>query len=215
MPGARQEQIDDLMEQASEALAATSYIDAELLADRALHLAHRARDYDRMARICLPLQEARRQRLMQAADADHGRPRTADQPFDDRFPQESGLYLVQPMLVAADARRLRTQALEHRVPAVVLCREPLTSLGLQPVVALGDLVIRTKVRPPRNARQPDRTWFLEALEQLGDAAIDEIDAALTPLRRVDALLERLDAVVDHEKLHQRLAEACRDAASGE
>lgn len=211
MPGVRQEQIDDLMEQASEALSRTAYIDAELLADRALHLAHRARAYDLMARICLPLQEARRQRFMQAVDASGGKVRMVDQPFDDRSPEEPGLYLVQPMLVAADARRLRTQALERRIPAVVLCREPLTSVGLQPVVAIGDLVVRTKVRPPKSVKQPSVTWFMEALEQLGDAAIEEIDAALTPVRRVEALLERLDAVVDHEKLHQRLADACRDA----
>ena len=31
-------------------------------------------------------------------------------------------------------------------------------------------------------------------------------------RQVDGLLERLDAMPDHEKLHQALAEVCKEAA---
>jgi hypothetical protein len=32
-------------------------------------------------------------------------------------------------------------------------------------------------------------------------------------RQVDGLLERLDAMPDHEKLHQALAEVCKEAAA--
>jgi hypothetical protein len=56
---------------------------------------------------------------------------------------------------------------------------------------------------------PDLTWFLSTGEALGDAALARIDPKDPAQWRVDDLLEMLDAVPDHEKLHQALAAACR------
>lgn len=205
------EQIDDLMERATKALVGMLYFEAERLALKALHLARGLRDYERLARITMPLQEARRQRLILAHDAAE-QVTLVDEPLAEDAPINPGCFLVQPMLVAADARRLRTAALINDIPVAVLCREPMTDLGLQPIVALGEVVVRTKVRPPKNPEKPDKTWFIDAMEALGDAAIDEIDPALVGERLVDAVLARLDAVPDHEKLHQRLAEVARETA---
>lgn len=55
-------------------------------------------------------------------------------------------------------------------------------------------------------------WILQAGEALGDAAIADLPPELVPQARVMALAERLEAVPDHEKLHQRLEEAAREAA---
>ena len=62
-------QIDGLMERATEALVQTSYFEAERMANKALGMARQINDFDRLARITLPLQEARRQRVLQAFDA--------------------------------------------------------------------------------------------------------------------------------------------------
>jgi len=212
MTTVKPEQIDQLMERASEALAETRYFEAERLALQALRAARKARQYDELARICLPLQEARRQRMLQAIDASAD-VRVVNEPFDEESLElEPGCYLVEPQLVGADARRLRARALEDQVPAIVVCREPTTQLGLIPIVALGDSVFRTKVRPPKNPDSPDKTWFVDAAEAIGDAAMDQIDPELEPERLVDALLVALDAIPEHEKLHQRLAEAAKEAA---
>jgi hypothetical protein len=222
--------LDRLMDRASRALVAMRYFEAERLCLRALDEAHRRRDYGRMARIIMPLQEARRQKRQIACDAGRvelvsRRPRGTTRP---------GCYLVQPPLVAMDARRFREEADRRRVPVFVLCREPLTEAGLWPVVAVGSgrgrvfpLVVRMLVAPPaapeRDQATPTRDagdilppteWFETAAESLGDAAIASVDPALQPAWRVDDLMALLDAFPDHEKLHQRLEEACREALAG-
>jgi hypothetical protein len=63
-----------------------------------------------------------------------------------------------------------------------------------------------------NTAVPGPEWFQSAGEALGDAAIARVKAELPASWRVDELMLYLEAIPDHEKLHQRLAEACRDAA---
>jgi len=128
------------------------------------------------------------------------------------FDLQPACYLIQPPLVGADARRMRLLALEREVPAMFLCREPKTQLGLCPIVAIGQVTIRTRIDPPRTWDKPTLAWFIEACEQLGDAAIETLDRMADTARQVDGLLERLDAMPDHEKLHQALAEVCKEAA---
>jgi hypothetical protein len=203
--------IDEIMERASESLSHMRYFEAERLAAKALAMAREDRDYERMTRIIMPLLEARRQRGQQALEV--GRVVEVDAPITDDMKVLPGCHLVQPPQVGADARRLRMLALQHEVPAVVLCREPKTRLGQWPIVALGaGATVRVKVQPPARSRKPDIEWFVETMRELGDSAIESLDPALEPDRRVDALLARLDAVPEHEDLHQALQEACRDAA---
>jgi hypothetical protein len=199
-----------MMERAQAALHHNHWFEAERLALRGLEMARTARDFGLMARIVLPLQEARRQRLQQAFDV--GSLRIVDESFGEDVRVDPGCYLVQPPLVGADARRLRLAALEQEVPAAILCREPQTKLKLCPLVAIGQVTIRTKIDPPKRWDHPTLEWFASAMEALGDAAIETLEVDGDPIRLVDALLARLDAMPDHEKLHQALAEACRCAA---
>jgi hypothetical protein len=225
--------IDREMERASRALEATRYFEAERIARRALEAAYSRRDYERMARVLLPLQEARRQKRQLAADV--GPARVLGALPGSRKAPHAGLYLLQPPLIAADARALRERADAAKVPVYVLVREPLTRDGLWPIVASSPgvaggppVTIRTKVSPPapvpRVERSPTRdaikpgselpaAWFEAAGEALGDAAIAKIDATHHPAWRVDDLMALLDAHPDHEKLHQRLGEACREAVA--
>lgn len=222
------------MEEASRALVECRYFDAERLCDSALQRAFAAHDYDRMARILLPLEEARRQKRDLAFDANKvvvvhnalptGRALTA------------GCYLVCPPRVGADGRALREAADRKKVPTIIVVREPTTRDGMWPIVALGPVTVRIRVKPPaaparRRKRKagrrtapggngalepteavPGREWFLRANEQLGDAAIASVPAELEPAARVEELMMRLAAQPDHEKLHQALGEACRAAA---
>jgi len=246
--------IDSLMERASRALIGRDYFAAERLCLEALEIAHKACDYERMARICLPLQEARRQKRDLAADA---AARGAIFPVDDELPAPGtlrpGCYLVRPPRVGLDGRMLRELADRREVPVIVVVREPRTRAGLWPIVALGPVTIRAQVPPPpppspsasgsnspaaarrgskvRRVNAPARDpqpeahspadndrilprveWFLDAAERLGDAALAGLNPARPVLGRVEDLLVRLAAHPDHEKLHQALEAACRDAA---
>jgi hypothetical protein len=202
--------VQQMMERAQAALHRNQWFEAERMSMRALEMARAARDFTLMARITLPLQEARRQRLQLAFDANNFR--IVDEPFGEEVRVDAGCYLVQPPLVGADARRLRLAALDQEVPAAILCREPLTKTRLCPIVAIGQLTIRTKIAPPKHWDHPTLDWLAAALEALGDAAIETLDRDCDPIRLVDALLARLDGLPDHEKLHQELAHACREAA---
>lgn len=213
------------MERASTALVRTEYFTAERLCLRALDAAWAARDLDRMERICLPLQEARRQIRQIATDAaEAGSLHTLSNPSDLPSPPRPGFYLVQPPLIGADARRLRELMWGQHIPALVLAREPMTRAGRWPIVAVGDVSVRVQVEPPPGVvwtgegMRRDRAelplcpaWFLRASESLGDSGFAMVDPALPAIWRVEDLLRVLDACPDHEKLHQHLAEACRIA----
>jgi hypothetical protein len=208
---AKRKKIDEVMEKASAALAHMRWFEAERLAHKALTMAWQHRDVERMARIIMPLQEARRQRVQKALDG--GRITVVDRaPIAEDIKVDPGCYLVGPPLVGADARRIRLAALTQETPVFVLCREPVTQLGLVPVVStLPGKSFRAKVRPPKNREQPDLAWMVEAMDDLGHAAVHSIDPAQAVERRIDALLEMLDAMPEHEGLHQALEEACREA----
>ena len=208
----RHEKVDEIMERAEAALRRSQWFEAERLAMRALELARAQDDFSTLSRVTLPLQEARRQRVQEALGARKLTILNAD--ITEEMPLKPGCYLVEPPTVGADARRLRLAALRREVPVAVLCREPLSRLGLCPVVAIGQMTVRARIAPPKSWDKPDLKWYAEAMELLGDAAIEMLDTGLELDRQVDFLIAALDAVPDHEKLHQALAATCREAAQG-
>jgi len=208
----RHEKVDEIMERAEAALRRSQWFEAERLAMRALELARAQDDFSTLSRVTLPLQEARRQRVQEALGARKLTILNAD--ITEEMPLKPGCYLVEPPTVGADARRLRLAALRREVPVAVLCREPLSRLGLCPVVAIGQMTVRARIAPPKSWDKPDLKWYAEAMELLGDAAIEMLDTGLELDRQVDFLIAALDAVPDHEKLHQALAATCREAAKG-
>lgn len=224
--------IDALMEQASQALAETRYFDAAAQCTRALIRARAEDDFGRMARICLPLQEARRWIRQEALDT--GTVTLVIGPADLGPEPAPGCYLVQPPLIGVDARQIRHQAWERRIPVFVLCREPLTREGLWPIVGVGERVARVRIDPPPGVQRwmPDDgsarpmsgdritspitpEWFAAAGESLGDRAIVEAMASAElgdpPAWVVDDHLDYIEACPEHEKFLQALAGACRAA----
>ncbi len=202
---------DDQVKLAADALDRKRFFEAERLAAAALAAARRADDFQGMVRAVEPLWEARRRRFEAAQKT--RRVSLVAAPLPEQPTVAAGCYLVAPPLVAADARRLRLLALERSIAFAVLCREPITAMGGCPVVAItAGTTIRTKIEPPEDLERPDLAWFVEALQLLGDAAIDGIDPVMDVERRVDAVLARIDAIPDHEGLHRFLIEACQEAA---
>lgn len=226
----RGKSIDEMMERASVALVSTDYFDAEKLCLKALTGARAIGDFERMARVCMPLLEARRQKR-QAAESS-GRVTVVTAVPGRGLPKGPGCFFFQPPLIAVEARTFREQADRRGVPAFVLCREPITRAGKWPIAAVGEsrlvgmVTVRVQVDPPAGVSftgegptrdnsgdaAPSIEWFCAAGEALGDAAIAKANPKLPAAFRVDDLIAALDAFPDHEKLHQRLEETCRAAA---
>jgi hypothetical protein len=219
--------VDQLMERASTALVSTHYFEAEALCLRALSKCAAANDFERMARICLPLQEARRQKRQDAVDSGmtciiQSLPVRGD-------PIAPGCYLLEPPLIGIEAVTMREMCDRKKVPALVLCKEPRTSAGKWPMVGVSgtdreSLVVRVQVSPPMEFDGPDlrgqtqprqgpnASWFIATQEALGDAAVLKVRTDLPPDWRALDLFEMLRAVPDHEKLVQALMQACEVAA---
>lgn len=225
--------IDEMMERASGALVAAEYFDSERLCARALRQARAADDFERMARICLPLQEARRQ-IRQLAETGGVRA-VLSKDLGRVVVREAGCYLLRPPLLGVDAIGFRESAWRKKVPVFVLAREPMTRAGKWPMVAVAEMgslkggasgmrSVRAMVEPPAGVagdgrtaqavddRVPSLEWFTAAGEAIGDAAIAAVDRSLHPAFQADDLMDFLAAIPEHEKLHQRLEEVCREAA---
>lgn len=175
-----------MMEQASQALVARRYLLCEQLCLDALRLAREHADFDRYARILLPLQEARRQRRQIAAEA--GVFVLAERRLDAESILESHpqgcLLLTDPPYAREDERSLTRIARERERYVEVL----------------------------RLGREDLQAIFLHQLEQRGDAALAGVPPDLPPRQRIEALEAVLDEVGDHEIAHQQLAAAAREAA---
>ncbi|MEM9167411.1 MAG: hypothetical protein AAGB48_10375 [Planctomycetota bacterium] len=222
------ERIDALMDRASHRLIETDYFETVEFCERSLRLAVEAADWERFARILLPLQEARRQIRLEAVSEASGSAcpvRLVDTPTQCRAEPRAGCVLFAPPLIAADARAFRLRAQRAHVPVLVLTREPMTREGQWPIAAVSARTVRVRLDPPRGVSAAEGTatgdrsegvvplaWFEGAAEALGDAGIAGVDRGLHPVHRIEALLECLDALPDHEKLHQRLADAAREAS---
>ncbi|MBL4809383.1 MAG: hypothetical protein JKY43_04915 [Phycisphaerales bacterium] len=206
-------EIDTMMDHASESLAAGSSLHASMLCRDALQLARSRGDFERMSRICMPLLEAQRGVRLDALAA--GPAKLISSGDDLSGLPEMGCYLFAPMLVGADARQFRAAANIAGVPVFVLTREPQMSNGLWPICGVGERVVRVRIQPPNNQDVIDPQWFNYASEQLGDQAIEDANNAAEPndpaAWRVDDLLDRLDACPEHEKFLMALASACRQA----
>jgi hypothetical protein len=213
----KKQKIDELVAKAAESLDRSSYFESERMAVKALSMARHDGDFRSMAAILPLLKQIRQCRLKQAqTTASGGKSRIImlRTPVTEDMKITRGCYIVSPPQVGADARRLRLAAFEAEVSIVVVCREPRTQSGLVPVVAISaGATVRVKIDPPDNDDKPEHEWLVGALNQLGEHAVVSLDATMPAVRRVDALLERLDAVPENEGLHDALAGASMEAAS--
>ena len=157
----------------------------------------------------IPMLQEARMRRVQAAAAKK-KVTVIDTAISEDIKIRPGCYVIQPPLVGADARRFRLIALGNEIPVLAVCREPLTKVKLTPVVAIGPgSTLRARVKPPAQADAPDLAWLLDAMQAVGDQAIQTMDMTLPLIRRIDLLIEYLDALPEHDDLHHALEAACR------
>ena len=178
--------IDVLMEDASRRLVANDYIGSERLCLQALKQARQAEDFDRYARILLPLQETRRQRRQIASDA--------------------GVF------VYAHHKKSAQSILDERSAGCVLLLSPIYSSD--DAAALEELVAQQgrHIEVMLLSEQELLGLFLEQLERRGNDAIAAATKEDDDIARLDALSGVIEEVGDHEIAHQRTAEVARRIA---
>jgi hypothetical protein len=178
--------LDEIMEQASERLVAMDYVTCERLCVEALGLSRQLGDFERCARILLPLQESRRQRRQIAVEA--------------------GVHLFSGPRLSPD------KVLEHfSRGCIMLLSPPYTrddELAIRELARKGGQMVEVLAIDQDGLRQ----CFEQQMEREGDAAVASIPSGLPPEKQVDELAAVLDRVGDHEIAHQRLASAARQAA---
>jgi len=222
--------IDPIMERASESLAKMQYLDCESLCVEALTIARDAKQWVAYCRILLPLQEARRQRRMIAADGAIrlGSKTLAGSPSDWLALQPEGCIVLTSPHDADVAKQLLSAARQQQLYAQVLLAEATDDVNWEIKSIASPEVSITMPAPPTAAQdrwlQPDvadgvkkgsgvfsaADWFVDATEALGDAALQSVDKSLTGEAKVAAIEQCLEVVTDHEILHQRLADAARE-----
>jgi len=229
----RREQLDALMEQASADLARMAYLPCEAKTIEALTLARESGAWAEYARILLPLQEARRQRRMIAAEGQIrlGSATLSGGPRQWLDACKAGCLCLTHPHTRHDAAETAKLVLERELYVEVLYAdssvgetswtlrawagpEPPVSVTLPaPPQAWVDRTwsIGTEAPPaPGRPAQNPADWFLNAAEALGDAALERVDLSDPPRPEQVAELEAcLEVVADHEILHQTLASVAR------
>jgi hypothetical protein len=121
-----------------------------------------------------------------------------------------GRYLVRPPLVGRDAGILSNTLHANGISAVVLCREPSTSLGLCPIVSLGSgVMVRVQIEEPANAEKPTCAWFDHAIDELGDHVLSKMNTDSKLVRQLDYVLAHIPAVPTHVGLYKAAIVLCQ------
>jgi hypothetical protein len=203
-------QLDAVMERASGALAAMDYLTCEALCLEALGMARQAGRYAYYARVLLPLQEARRQRRMISA-AGEIQLGSGDDGFEPKrwlTEHDAGCIVLTHPHTAEDALALDKQARSGLRFIEVLFADNTQDNAEWMLQSVDGASVACRVPAPTVDTAPAQ-WFIDATEQLGDAALRGVDESLTGEALVVDLEARLLVFTDHEVLHQRLAEAAR------
>jgi len=204
------EKLDEVMEQASQALADMDYLTCEALCVQALTEAGEQKQYRYYARVLLPLQEARRQRRMIAAQGDvllGGGDRGVDWEAWLEQGMPGCVVMTQPNTLE-DAAALAERARVDSRYIEVLFADNKHNAVRWILRAYEGPDITCECDAP-TAEQDAAQWFLNATEQLGDAALASVDDSLIDESLVHDIEARLRVFPDHELLHQALAQAAR------
>jgi hypothetical protein len=152
-----------------------------------------SKDWKALATEIQNVSTARSKRVKRAHNGRGVRVIDSTEEFDST--KESGRYLVQPPLVARDASLLEGSLKSRGFSGVVGCREPVTSLGLRPIVALGSgVTVRVQIEDAKNPKKPTCAWFDHALEELGHHVLESMNPNSSTLRQLDYLIAHFSAI---------------------
>lgn len=215
-PTAKLKKIESLEKSARDASSRGDWFEADRSAYEAVSLAYAMDSYGRMPEMLELLKQSRGRRFREAIETGELNvvedPQSRDELLNTEVSGDlaPGCYLVQPPLVGADGRNIRDLFFEMGVPALVVVREPKTERGFWPVVMVGPVTVRAYVAPPEGER-PTIEWMEEAVYELGDSAIETVNADAEPVVRINELMDRLGTVVLHDRLIDVLIETCGEA----
>ena len=227
-------QLDQMMEAASESLAGRRYFDCERHCRKALAVAKQQNDWTYYARILLPLQEARRQRRLIAAEgAVRLGTKTLCDAAEDRLTRlAAGSIVLTHPYDARAACDLRSRIWQQGCYFEVLFADnPPSADPWQITTFSGTMATCCVAAPdadwidrwlniPENQEHSDNNqrvdigkptqrpvdWFLDAYESLGNTALATVRPSFGDLEKIGVIERCLEAVPDHEILHQRLRE---------
>jgi len=188
------------MEQASGALARMDYFDCERKCLQAFAAARDDGRWAYLARVLMPLQEARRQLRMLAAEGE------VVLGADDALTPRTGLMVLD---TAAKAREAYGAARIEKRPLEVLF-VPRKRVRWT-VRSFAGLELEVQVEPPAAPHGSEAArWFIETCETHGDALLRHAEAIADPHERRRAFERAIEAAPHHEKLHQHFADHLRD-----
>jgi hypothetical protein len=170
-----------------------------------------ARSEDNWADVSSALKELYEIRTSISHSAKNGKRVQILESFENEEALSSGgRYLIRPPLVGRDAGLIHHALRKNGHSALVLCREPSTSLGLCPIVALGSgVMVRIQIKEPKNQEKPTCAWFDHAFEELGDHVLSKLDRTASTKRQLDYLLAHLPAVSTCSCIYSAGVELCR------
>ncbi|MCC6579848.1 MAG: hypothetical protein IT440_05355 [Phycisphaeraceae bacterium] len=214
--------LDTIMDQASVALAEMDYLTCEARCLAAMEQAKAAGNWRDYARIVLPLQEARRQRRMIAAE---GVIRLGSSAMTEPWPEmPAGCVVLTAPYGAADAAAMQGAARRERRHVEVLWIDNDSRAEMWMVRSFAGMAAEvSRPAPPRAWRErwlepgtilqtPGPVdWVMDAMESLGEAAMAQVRMNAPTVQRIEELEACLAAVSDHERIHQRLWEAAHAA----
>lgn len=212
---------EELVERAADEAKSSKWTDSARTAGEALRLAHAARDYERVGEAAELAREARK-RIRQAALKIKGLTvaatleelgvRVSDEGVASAKGLKGGCFVLEPPgCVGVDGRTFRDLCERAGKAALVVVREPPTRAGLWPVVAVGPATVRARIDPPKGKAGLTPEWCVSAIEALGAAALETIDA-VNGAERVEALVARAESVPESETIYEALIEASAVAA---
>ena len=188
-----------------------SWFKVEKDAAAAIDIARAASDWETLSSEIENLSEARSSRATAAHNGKKVRVIQSSEEVDTI--KDAGRFLVQPPLVARDAALLDNAFKSSGISSVVVCREPVTSLGLCPVVALGSgVIVRVQVKEPKNPQKPTCAWFDHAIKELGEHVLERLDQNATHTRQLDYLLAHFSAVPTFLGMYQSAIALCNTLA---
>lgn len=214
-------QLDQTMEVASIALAKMDYLACEDLCFAALAQARERGDWAYYSAILLPLQEARRQRRMIAAEGivRLGTAKLAKIDAQEILSQlPAGCVVLTSPHTPADAHKLAISARQKRQHVEVLFAQPDDGRWLLRSFAPNSNVSCSVAAPPaellerwlKPGEMPAAAdWFLDACEMLGDAALAAVKPVSPTVKDLARMEACLDIVTDHEQIHQQLGSLAR------
>lgn len=229
--------IQSLCEHGQRALLATEYPAAERFLAAAESLAWRAKDYDALARLYMPLQEARRQRRQQSSDGPFVTRMLADtaEALDLAGNSKRGQFIIAGRASVVPAVLLRAAAAQRGLvfdvplaaayradgqPFVLLVPTPATVLpfdieytvdALMRAIPVGAVLTPADALPP-DTRQGDAATFgyvMSLWEQLHAPLLAAADALPDGDAKIDAYRKTIRVDYACEFAHQRLSETAR------